>query len=47
MKIVAAYSKPEEAYLAKTRLEASGINASIRDDLTVSLYWFSPTPSAA
>jgi len=39
MKIVAAYSKSEDAYLAKTRLEASGINASIRDDLTVSLYW--------
>ena len=39
MRIVAAYSKPEEAYLAKTRLEASGINATIRDDLTVSVYW--------
>jgi hypothetical protein len=39
MKTVAAYSKPEEAYLAKTRLEASGINAAIRDDLTVSAYW--------
>jgi hypothetical protein len=39
MKVVAAYSKSEDAYLAKTRLEASGINASIRDDLTVSLYW--------
>lgn len=39
MKIVAAYSKPEEAYLAKSRLEASGIHASVRDDLTVSANW--------
>ena len=39
MRTVAAYSKPEEAYLAKTRLEASGINAAVRDDITVSLNW--------
>ena len=39
MKTVAAYSKPEEAYLAKARLESDGINASIRDDVTVSLCW--------
>lgn len=39
MKTVAAYSKPEEAYLAKARLESDGINASVRDDVTISLYW--------
>jgi hypothetical protein len=39
MKTVASYSKPEEAYLAKARLEASGIQTGIRDDLTVSAYW--------
>ena len=39
MRTVAAYSKPEEAYLAKARLESDGINASIRDEATISLCW--------
>jgi hypothetical protein len=39
MKIVAAFSKPEEAHLAKTRLEAGGINAAIRDEFIVSTNW--------
>jgi hypothetical protein len=39
MKTVAAYSKPEEAYLARSRLESSGISATIRDEYVVSTYW--------
>ncbi|MGA2446073.1 MAG: DUF2007 domain-containing protein [Opitutaceae bacterium] len=41
MKIVAAYSTLDEAYLAKSRLEGSGIHAGIRDELTASTYWLS------
>ena len=41
MKIVAAYPTLDEAYLAKSRLEGSGIHAGIRDELTASTYWLS------
>lgn len=39
MQVVAAYSKPEEAYLAASLLEANGIEAAIWDADTVNLYW--------
>ncbi|QYY36329.1 DUF2007 domain-containing protein [Ruficoccus sp. ZRK36] len=39
MKVVATYSKPEEAYLTASLLEASGIEVAIWDDNTVALYW--------
>jgi hypothetical protein len=41
MKIVAAYPTLDEAYLAKSRLEGSGIHAGIPDELTASTYWLS------
>ena len=39
MKIVAAYPTLDEAYLAKSRLEGSGIHAGIRNEFTASTYW--------
>ncbi len=39
MRTVAAYAIPEDAYLAKARLEGSGVAATIRDDVTSSVYW--------
>jgi Putative prokaryotic signal transducing protein len=39
MKTVAVYSKSEDAYLARSCLEGSGIEATVRDDLTASVYW--------
>jgi hypothetical protein len=40
MKIIANYSKPEEAHMARARLEGHGVPAEVRDDLTVGAYWF-------
>ena len=40
MKVIAQYSKPEEAYLASSVLEANGINAEVRDDKIINLNWF-------
>jgi hypothetical protein len=39
MKTIAAFSKPEEAHLARSRLEGSGIRAHVRDEHTIGLYW--------
>ena len=39
MQVIAQYSKPEDAYLAVSALEGNGINAEVRDDNIVSLYW--------
>ena len=40
MTIVAAFVKIEDAYLARSRLEGSGISAHIRDEGVVGLDWF-------
>ena len=39
MHVVAAYSKPEEAYMAVSLLEANGIEAAVWDADTVNLNW--------
>lgn len=39
MKRIASYSKPEEAWLAASVLEGSGIDCNVRDDEMVSAYW--------
>lgn len=39
MKLLASYSKPEEAHLAVCQLEGHGIEAHLRDEHTVNLYW--------
>ncbi|TVP79666.1 MAG: DUF2007 domain-containing protein [Puniceicoccaceae bacterium] len=39
MKLIAAYSKPEEAYLAASLLEGNGITVHVRDADTVGNYW--------
>ena len=39
MKIIASYSKPEEAYLIASLLEGNGITVNVRDAETVSNYW--------
>lgn len=39
MKLLRAYSKPEEAWLAASVLEANGIDCNVRDAETVSVYW--------
>jgi hypothetical protein len=36
---VETFSKPEEANLLRCRLEAAGIPAFVRDELTVQMYW--------
>jgi len=36
---VGTFSKPEEANLLRSRLEAAGIPAFVRDELTVQMYW--------
>ena len=37
--IIASYSKPEDAYLAASALEAAGISVLVRDADTVGTYW--------
>ncbi|MGJ3243519.1 MAG: DUF2007 domain-containing protein [Opitutales bacterium] len=39
MKLIKAYSKPEEAYLAASLLEGNGITVNVRDADTVGNYW--------
>jgi hypothetical protein len=39
MKTVATYAKLEDAFLARSRLEGSGIKAFIPDELTASMVW--------
>ena len=39
MKVVASYSKPEEAQLAASFLEGNGIFARVTDDYIVNLNW--------
>ncbi|WED63616.1 DUF2007 domain-containing protein [Synoicihabitans lomoniglobus] len=40
MKTIASFSKPEEAFLVRARLQGNGVNASIRDEHIVSAYWY-------
>lgn len=39
MKTIATFSKPEEAHLFRTRLEAAGISAFVQDEHVVQLNW--------
>ncbi|MGC4072780.1 MAG: DUF2007 domain-containing protein [Nibricoccus sp.] len=39
MRVVAAYSTPSEAHIARSRLESAGINAVVRDEFTVTFNW--------
>lgn len=39
MKTVAAFSTPAEAYLARSKLESAGIDATIRDENFVTFNW--------
>ena len=39
MRIVATFSKPEQAHLLRAHLEGSGVAAFVRDDLTVAADW--------
>ena len=39
MKTIAAFSTPDEAHLLRSRLEAAGIPAFIRDEHTVQMDW--------
>lgn len=39
MKVVATYSKPEEAHLAASVLEGNGVTVNVRDANTVGNYW--------
>ena len=38
--IIGTYTKPEDAHLAVSQLQGSGIDAYLRDENTASLYWF-------
>jgi len=40
MKILSTYSTPAEAHVVLTRLESAGIEALMRDELTVTFDWF-------
>lgn len=40
MRTIASYSKPEDAYLAASCLEGSGLSPNIRDAHTVGVDWF-------
>ena len=39
MKTIATFSKPEEAHLFRTRLEAAGVQAFVQDEHFVQLDW--------
>lgn len=39
MKVIAAYSKPEEAHLVASLLQGNGIQVHVRDADTVGNYW--------
>jgi len=40
MPVIANYTKAEDAHLAASKLEGSGVRAWLRDEATASLYWF-------
>lgn len=40
MQVIAQYSKPEDAYLASSVLEANGIDVEVWDDKIVNVNWF-------
>lgn len=40
LQTIARFSKPEEAHLLRTRLEAGGVPALVRDEYTVQMNWF-------
>ncbi len=42
MQTVASFTEPTEAHLLRTRLEAAGIEAFIRDENLVALVWLHP-----
>lgn len=39
MKTIASFQLPEQAHLVRSRLEASGITAFLRDELTIGSDW--------
>lgn len=39
VKTIATFSKPEEAHLFRTRLEAAGIPAYVQDEHLIQMYW--------
>ncbi len=39
MKVIAAFPTLDQAYLAVSRLESSGIKAELRDEATITLNW--------
>mgnify|MGYP005855037097 CR=1 FL=1 len=39
MTIIASYTKMEDAHLAVSKLEGSGVEAWLRDEATANLYW--------
>ena len=39
MKTIATFSKPEEAHLFRTRLEAAGIPAYVQDEYLIQMDW--------
>jgi len=41
--VIASYSKPEEAHLAASILRGSGIDAYVRDEHTIGMYWLYST----
>jgi hypothetical protein len=43
MATVSTFSKPEEAHLLRSRLEAAGIPAFVRDELTIQMNWLYST----
>jgi ribosomal protein S27AE len=43
MATVGTFSKPEEAQLLRSRLEAAGIPAFVRDELTIQMNWLYST----
>jgi len=40
VKTIATFSKPEEAHLFRTRLEAAGIPAYVQDEYLIQMDWF-------
>ncbi len=40
MPIIATYTKMEDAHLAVSKLQGSGVEAWLRDEATTNLYWF-------
>lgn len=40
MPVIASYTKLEDAHLAVSKLEGSGIRAWLRDEATANIYWF-------